>query len=137
MKLSSTYSQTTTKDGLYAYALHVSVKSEEEVGDPNVFVLQRSTPTMNPYGRTDLLVDDVFVNVATPVDMYDIPRDEPDPCHGMPYYRTSEIDLWFRNLEDLEQAKRDIDEDLASLAKLYNNLEDRPKYEHEETRTYG
>lgn len=134
MKLDSTYKQTTTKDGLYAYALHVSVTSDE---DPNVFVIRRSMPTMNPYGRTDLWVDDEFINVATPVDMYDVPVGQPDPCHDMPYYRVSEIDLWFRNLEDLEQAKKDIDEDLASLAKLYNNLEDKSTYEHEETRTYG
>lgn len=134
MKLDSTYRQTTTKDGLYAYALTVSVKSDT---DPNVFVFQRSTPTMNPYGRTDRVVDDVFINVATPVDMYDIPVGEPDLCNGMPYFRISEVDLWFRNLEDLEQAKRDIDEDLASLAKMYNNLENKDTYQHEETRSYG
>lgn len=134
MKLTSTYRQTTTKDGLYAYALHVSVESDE---DPHVFVYQRYTPTMNPYGRTDLVVNDEFINIATPVDMYDIPVDEPDPCHGMPYYRSSTLDLWFRNLEDLERAKGDIDKDLESLAKLYNNLDSNDTYEYEETRTYG
>lgn len=134
MKLKTTYKQTTTKDGLYAYALHVSVESDD---DPNVFVMQRSTMTMNPFGQTDLWFNDEFVNIATPVDMYDIPVGQPDPCHGMPYYRTSEIDLWFRNLEDLEQAKKDIDEDLASLSKLYNKMENEESYEHEETREYG
>lgn len=134
MKLKTTYKQTTTKDGLYAYALKVTVESDD---DPHVFVFQRSMPTMNPFGGTDLEFDDDFVNVATPVDMYDIPVDRPDPCHGMPYYRSSSVDLWFRNLEDLEQAKKDIDEDLDSLSKLYNKMENEESYEHEETREYG
>jgi len=134
MKLKTTYRQTSTKDGLYAYALHIEVESDE---DPNVFVLQRSTPTMNPYGRTDCVFDDTFINVATPVDMYDIPAGAPDTCNGMPYYRSSSIDLWFRNMEDMERAKSDIDEDLASLARLYNNLNDETTYKYEETRTYG
>ena len=135
MKLNTTYRQNTTKDGLYAYALHVSVTSDD--GDPNVFVFQRSTPTMNPYGRTDRMVDDVFVNVATPVDMHEIPAKEPDPEHGMPYYRNSVLDLWFRNAGDVETAKRDIGEDLASLARLCESLSNDETFQYEETRTYG
>ena len=133
MKLKATYKQSTTRDGLYAYALKVVVESDD---DPNVFVFRRSTPTLNPYGRTDMVVDDVFVNVATPVDMYDIPAREPDPEHGMPYYRNSVLDLWFRNAEDVEHARRDIDEDLASLARLCENLSNDETFQYEETRIY-
>ena len=149
MELEVTYTQSETKDGLYAYALHVEVVLPEDSNDSNdsndgndawdwnIFVFRRSTPTMNPYGQTDGLVDDEFFNVATPVDMYDIPPDEPDICHGMPYYRTSEIDLWFRNGHDVRQAKADIDADIADLCSLCDTLSNPEGFKHEETKTHG
>lgn len=139
MKLNVEYSDTGTKDGLYAYALHVRAYADEsnDDADPRIFVMQRTPMTMNPFGRTDLEFDDVFVNVATPVDMYDIPPDEPDICHGMPYYRTSEIDLWFRNGHDVRQAKEDIDTDVADLCRLCDNLSNPEGFTHKETRSHG
>ena len=139
MKLEITYKDTGTKDGLYAYALHVSAisASSEEDSDPRIFVMQRTPRTMNPFGSTDLEFDDVFVNVATPVDMYDIPPDEPDICRGMPYYRTSEIDLWFRNGHDVRQAKADIDADIADLCRLCDTLSNPEGFKHEETKIHG
>ena len=136
MKLTLEYSQTDTKDGLYAYALHVA-SSPEDGADPRIFVFQRTPRTMNPFGRTDMEFDDIFVNVATPVDMEEIPPDEPDICHGMPYFRSDTLDLWFRNLEDIEQAKRDIDEDVASLCRLYDNMSDTGGFRTKETKSYG
>ena len=105
--------------------------------DWNIFVFRRSTPTMNPYGRTDMVVDDEFFNVATPVDMYDIPAKFPDIEHNMPYFRDSKVELWFRNLEDALRAKREIEEDVASLCRLWDNLNDESTFKLVETRTYG
>lgn len=126
MKLKQICKQSSTKDGLYAYSLHISVEAcdddSAESSDPNVFVFRRSVPTFNPNGPTDGVVDDVFFNVATPVDMYDIPVKRPDVEHGMPYYRDSELDLWFRNLEDLDRAKEEVTSDIASLCGLCNNF---------------
>lgn len=144
-----------TKDGLYAYALQIDVvpantgdstdsTDSMDLPDPawdgKVFVFRRSVPTMNPYGRTHRWVDDEFFNVATPVDMYDIPPDEPDPAHGMPYYRDSKVTLWFRNLEDAIRAKKAIQEDVDSLARLWDNMsnipdrEDMPMVDHSSPR---
>lgn len=136
MKLKITYKTSSTKDGLYAYGLHVEatpVDPSNDSDDPNIFVFRRSTPIMNPFGSTDKAVDDNFFNVATPVDMYDIPIGKPDIENGMPYYRDSSLDLWFRNLEDVENAKLDIDNDIASLCRLYDNLDDVSHYQHEES----
>lgn len=146
MKLEVTYKTSTTKDSLYAYGLVVEVRphvpdvsndesndSEEAVSDPNVLVFRRSCRTMNPFGRTDKWFDDEFFNVATPVDMYDVPAKEPDIEHGMPYYRDCTANLWFRNPSDLNRAKSEIDSDIASLCRLYDNLSDPDTYLHEET----
>ena len=146
MQLALKYTQSETKDGLYAYALHVEAKplldnedsSEDssEALDPEIFVFRRSTPTMNPFGPTDRMVDDEFFNVATPVDMYDVPAKHPDIEHGMPYFRDSRLDLWFRNLEDLLRAKKEISEDVASLVKLWDNVSNVESSKHEETVIY-
>ena len=143
MQISVTYRLSSTKDGLYAYALHVSANFGGPLGDSdgvpkpaNVFVFRRSTPTMNPFGHTDMEVNDEFFNVATPVDMYDIPEKNPDIERGMPYFRDSEMDLWFRNLEDVTRAKREIDADVAALARLWDNLNNPEDYQLEETITH-
>lgn len=145
MKLQLNYKLSETKDGLYAYALHIEVVQPEDSNDSNdsndawdnnIFVFRRSTPTMNPYGPTDCVVDDEFFNVATPVDMYDIPAKFPDIEHGMPYYRDSKVELWFRNCEDASRAKREISEDVASLVKMWDNINNVPDFRCSETRTY-
>jgi len=140
MEISLTYKQSGTKDGLYAYALHIEATFPQDSAEAHpayIFVIRRSTPTMNPYGQTDRMVDDEFFNVATPVDMYDVPSKEPDIEHGMPYYRDCKVDLWFRNLEDLLRAKAVIGEDVAALARLWDNISDDKHFEHEETVVYG
>lgn len=135
MRIAVEYKQTSTKDGLYAYALHVSASSPEGY-DSHVFVYQRQPPRMDPFGKFGGVRDDVFVNVATPVDMADIPCDQPDIEHGMPYYRSSTVDLWFRNLEDTERAKREIDRDIGDLVRLMNQFDKPDEFPHTETREY-
>ena len=135
MKLELTFKQTSTRDGLYAYALHISAVSADSAdsSDPRVFVFRRSTPTFGPGQPQDGMVDDEFFNVATPVDMYDIPPLHPDPEHGMPYFRDSELDLWFRNLEDLDRAKAEISADVASLCDLCDTFSNPENFIHTET----
>lgn len=141
--LKLTYSQSSTKDGLYAYCLHVKAEplltesGDGGLSNPNIFVFRRSTPTMNPFGNTDMEVDDEFFNIATPVDMYDVPEKQPDIEHNMPYFRDSELDLWFRNMEDMERAKSEINSDVASLVKLWDNISATDKFEYTETIHYG
>lgn len=146
MEIEVTYRQSETKDGLYAYALHVEARAVPDDSndsndsndvDANIFVFRRSTPTMNPYGVTDAVVDDEFFNVATPVDMYDIPAKKPDVENGMPYFRDSKVELWFRNYEDVLRAKREMSEDIASLVRLWDNINDEAAFKYGETRTYG
>ena len=144
MKLQLNYKLSETKDGLYAYALHVEVSVPEDSNDsndsndidPNIFVFRRSPRTMNPFGPTDGWFDDEFFNVATPVDMYDIPAKFPDIENGMPYYRDSKVELWFRNCEDAARAKREISEDIASLVKMWDNITDASGFKCSETRVY-
>ena len=141
-----TYRMTTRKDCLYAYALHAEAECdgddagaesvEDVLHDPRVFVFRRSTPAMDPFGRNDRVVDDEFFNVATPVDMYEIPPDEPDPCRGMPYYRSSSLDLWFRNASDLERARKDLDDTLRDLAVQLGRMSDPSSFESVETASY-
>lgn len=143
MKIQLDASISSTDDGLYIYALHM-VASLPDSGkedsteatdtlDPNIFVFRRSTPTMDPFGNTDKMVDDEFFNVATPVDMYDIPIGEPDIENGMPYFRDSKLDLWFRNLDDALRAKKEISADVASLARLWDNINNTEGFREAET----
>ena len=154
MKLRVTYSQSSTRNGLYAYGLHVSVRPADpddsndsndsndpaDAPDCGVFVFRRSTPGFDPmrqFPGMDRRSWDEFWNVATPVDMHDIPRGEPDIPGGMPYFRLPDLDLWFRNLEDLLRAKREIGADIADLCRLTDALDDVSSYESSETVEYG
>lgn len=143
MELEVTYTQSETKDGLYAYSLKIEVSAPDEDSndsndtDLNIFVFRRSVKTMNPFGRTDGWFDDEFFNVATPVDMYDIPAKEPDIENGMPYYRDSKVELWFRNAEDVSKAKEAIAEDIASLVKMWDNITEGTGRTTTDTVVYG
>lgn len=150
MELEVTYTQSDTKDGLYAYSLKIEAKVPNDDStdstdstdsndglDPNIFVFRRSVKTMNPFGTTDGWFDDDFFNVATPVDMYDIPVGSPDIENGMPYYRGSKVELWFRNSEDVRKAKFAIAADIASLVKMWDNINEETGRTSHETVVYG
>ena len=145
MKLRLTYRQSETRDGLYAYALHILAEpadpsNESEDGgfesDPRIFVFRRSTPRMDPFGPNDRVVDDEFVNVATPVDMFEVPPDEPNPECGMPYFRSDTLDLWFRNARDVARARHDIDDTVKDLVLQLNGLSDQTTFKSEEVVEY-
>lgn len=124
------YSETVPEQhpAIYAYALKVEVLSAEGYDD-HVFLFQRS--------KTNLEDDwvDEFIQIASPLDIEEVPEDAPDLKHNMPYFRTKEVTLWFRCLEDLRLAKGKIRDDLQTLALTYDTIGDR--YDKDEEETYG
>ena len=73
---------------------------------------------------------DEFVCVASPGDLTEIPEDEPDLEGGMPYYRTDDVELWFRNFKDFEFYSERINDKVRLLVSAYNHLQN---YETPET----
>lgn len=100
---------------MYAHALKVTVTAAREYPD-HIFLFHRGKP--NNEGN----VIDEFISVASPVDIEETPENAPALDDGMPYYRSNEVTLWFRNTEDLELAKKKISEDITVLVKTYNIL---------------
>lgn len=128
--ISVRYSTTTPENHppLYAYLLKVEVISS--VGYPeHIFVFHRS-----PEGISGDIVD-TFTQIASPVDVEEIPVDAPDPKNGMPYYRTKEVTLWFRTPDDMELAKKNIKDDIRTLSLTYDTLYSNP--DTQEVETYG
>lgn len=85
---------------LGAYRLRVDASNPnpgESVADPNVFLYQRNLP--NPY---DGSITDVWLGVASPVDMAEFPVGEPNTETAFPFYRLDyfEIDLRSTGLAD-------------------------------------
>lgn len=119
------YTSTTDDKNLYAYALKAEVTEVEGIldengnPDPRIFIFQRGVGIMPNGSKTR----DVFFGIATPLDMQEIPGDEPDLDNDLPFYRLNEVTLWFRCLSDLEQAKKDIDGDITALIKTYKYLD--------------
>lgn len=100
---------------IYAYLLKVEVVNA--VGYPHhLFVFQRS-PDNNEGDSVD-----TFIQIASPLDVDEVPENAPDLQNNMPYYRAQKVELWFRNMEDLELAKSKIKEDLQTLVLTYKVL---------------
>lgn len=114
---------------IYAYALTVEIVNAVEYPD-HLFVFHRS-----PENNEGDSVDE-FIQIASPAEIEEVPEDAPRPEENMPYYRTKEVTLWFRTMEDLELAKRKIKDDLQTLVLTYDVLADDPDMK-EEIETYG
>lgn len=128
--ISVKYSTTTPeKHGLiYAYALKVEIS--EAIGIPDhLFVFQRS-----PENNEGDCVD-TFIQIASPLELEEVPENAPDLQNSMPYYRSSEVTLWFRTMEDLELAKKKIEEDLQTLVLTYKTING--ELDKKETKTYA
>ena len=65
---------------------------------------------------------DTFIQIASPLEVDEVPENAPDLQNNMPYYRTDKVVLWFRNMEDLELAKNKIKDDLQTLVLTYKVL---------------
>lgn len=116
-KLTARYSTTVPNKhpAIYAYALKVEIT--RAVGYPShLFVFQRS-PENNEGDSVD-----TFIQIASPLDVDEVPENAPDLQRNMPYYRTDKVVLWFRTMEDLELAKKKIKDDLQTLVLTYNVL---------------
>lgn len=77
---------------------------------------------------------DRFIHVATPLDFDEVPEDEPDLSNDIPYYRTDDVVIWFRSLIDLNKTKLDFEDDINTLVRTYESLDN---LEVTETKTYG
>jgi len=91
-----------------------------------VFVLHRG---LAPATRAGAEPEDGFQCVADPVDLEEFPVSAPDLANEMPYYRVSEITIRFRCLQDLEDVRTGIDEDLTGLVRALQVAESLPVYE--------
>jgi len=87
---------------------------ESSIIDGNPFVFQRAVVSD---GSTDY--EDAFYSVASVVDMADLSVD--DPATGSVFYRTNSIDLFFSDLDSLNDAIVDIKDTLGSLC-LANDI---------------
>ena len=92
------------------YGLEVEVTDTSGV-TPKIFVWQARES------------GDVFVCVASPADIEEVPEDDPDIDSGMPYYRTGRVSLIFRNYRDFEKYSRRMDDKIAMLSRALNGLE--------------
>jgi hypothetical protein len=98
------------------YRLLLEVEDANGV-DPGIFVYERSA---NPVvGQPPI---DDFSNIATPFDIATYPLDAPVP--GGTFFRKTSVELLFRNLDLLDQAISDIELDVQSLCRTYNQLEE-------------
>ena len=115
---------------VYGYAMRVKVT--EATGMPSkIFVFQRGKKRTNSGEFIDH-----FINIASPVDMDNVPEDEPAFDSNIPYYRKDTVTLYFRCLQDLEECKDDISGDIFHLVETYKYLEDYDNFELVETKTY-
>jgi hypothetical protein len=124
IKIRADYYTSTTEDkNLYAYALTVKITEVSGIYDADgnsdkaIFVFQRGVPKM-----TDKTTRDVFLNIATPLDMQELPAYEPDLDNDIPFYRLDEVTLWFRCVDDMYKVRDDIDNDIRKLVISYRFL---------------
>jgi len=111
------YSTTTPEahPPMYAYALKAEVI--QSIGYPDhIFVFQRSKET------ADGSWVDEFIQIASPLEVEEVPENAPDLANNMPYYRSKEVTLYFRNMEDLNLAKSNIGSDIRTLTSTYDTL---------------
>lgn len=107
------FSQTGERRGIYFYALRVEVVGASGIS-PKIFVYHQSPAGVE--GNTFA----VFDHVASPVDFQEIPEDA--ASETVPWYRTSKVEAWFRNVSDMKMAKQMMMDDIALLQKNYDEL---------------
>ena len=107
------FSQTGERRGIYFYAMRVEVVGASGMS-PKIFVYHQSPAGVE--GNTFA----VFDHVASPVDFQEIPEDA--ASETVPWYRTSKVEAWFRNVSDMKMAKQMMMDDIALLQKNYDEL---------------
>ena len=92
------------------YHLKIEVVSSEGCSE-YVFVYQRAT---RGAPMEDGSPRDEFVCVADELDADEIPVDNPDMERNVPYYRTKDVELLFRNSDLMYETARSILESLRT-----------------------
>ena len=134
VRIDAVYRRTSVKPGRLAYGLSVEVESSEGI-PPEVFVYHRSAPQLASGLPWDGRVVETFQNVATPVDIAEVPSESEAPA-GAPYVRSASMKAVFRNPEDVDRAVDGISGDLASLVKSWENVAGGGEYAVVDRRTY-
>ncbi len=98
-------------------SLHIVVTAASGIS-ACVFVWQRAASSAQGDNGKDK-----FVGVATPSDLEDIPENSPDVANEMPYYRTDDVELWFRNDNDYTRYRALILSQINDLVRKVNSLE--------------
>jgi len=109
------YSRSEIVSGLQSYDLKAEVTEASGVSD-KIFVMQRG---VDPY-PSEIGVSDVFVCLADPVDLEEIPADSPNLGEEMPYFRVDTITLRFRSMDILEEVKTLLNADIVALVNALN-----------------
>lgn len=94
-----------------SYRMRITITEADGI-NPKVFVNQRLRDT------TKQTFEDVFVAVATPVQLEDFGEDA--PLEGSSYFRTSIIDVMSRNADYLEEVADDI---IWNIQKLISDVD--------------
>jgi hypothetical protein len=100
------------------HGLRITVTASTDNMTKNIFVWQR-----NAIKDTEDS-EDIFVGVATPVDIEEIPETTPDVANEMPYYRTAVVEVWFRTYTDFEFYSTRIQTRISMLLAAVNGLEE-------------
>ena len=120
------YRVSSERSGELAYGFTASVK--EASGIPSeVFVYHVEEPMLATGFPFDRRAGAVFQNVATPVDIEETPS-ESEATPGDRYFRSSSVKMVFRNKDDMDRARKLVDEDLTALVESWNELSDENGY---------
>lgn len=104
---------------LGAARLKVVVTDYDNTGaDPNVFLYNRRPP--NPY---DSSVSDLWLGIASVVEMADYPVGEPDVNTPYPFFRSNEIEVDFESLELLNETWPLVVAEISNLLVALDRLE--------------
>ena len=130
ISLTAQYDHTTNDRSLYGYSLRITVTAAQ--GMPaEIFVYQRGAAPAPAAGEQ---VQDNYICIADPVDLDEIPAVAPDMTQEIPYYRTSQVVLAFRDLEELQECEEFLKADIATLVRSMNAM---TAFIPQETETYG
>ena len=99
------------QEGLFSYDLRVVAVNAVDM-PKEIFIFQRNVA---PAESANDQPTDQFVCLADPVDMQEVPVNAPDLANEMPYYRSAEVLLRFRDMTTLGETKDLIDQDIQIL----------------------
>ena len=117
--LTVAYDYSCPRQTLFGYALRVRVTAASGMSGA-IFIFQRGAAPAPAQGET---VEDMFICIADPVDLHEIPESAPALDQEIPYYRLAEVTLAFRSIEERAATKATIEEDIRLLVRSVNLME--------------